>query len=114
MINKTVFRNFKRRKTKLNMAWVDFRKAWTMVPSAWIIKALKLIGHLSPNAFPLLKSTMVDLRKKLISGDINLGEVNINLGIFQEDSSSSLLFAFYYISDPFNASFKTDKTRMFI
>ena len=69
------------------MAWVDFRKAWTMVPYAWIIKALKLIGHLSPNAIALLKSTMVDLKTKLISGDISLGEVNIKRAIFQGDSS---------------------------
>ena len=87
MINKAVIRNFKRRKTNLNMTWVDFRKAWTMVPYAWIIKALKLIGHLSPNAIALLKSTMVDLKTKLISGDISLGEVNIKRAIFQGDSS---------------------------
>ena len=92
MINKAVIGSFKRRKTNLNMAWVDFRKAWTMVPYAWIIKALKLIGHLSPNAIALLKSAMVDLKTELISGDIDLGEVNINRGIFQRDFSSTLLF----------------------
>ena len=63
-----------------------------MVSYAWIIKALKLIGHLLPNVIALLKSTMVDLKTKLISGDINLGEVNINRGIFQGDCSSPLLF----------------------
>ena len=90
--NKAVIRNFKRRKTNLNMAWVDFRKVYAIVLYAWIIKALKLIGHLSPNVIALLKSTMVDLKTKSISGDNNLGEVNINRGIFQGDSSSPLLF----------------------
>ena len=90
--NKAVIRNFKRRKTNLNMAWVDFRKVYAIVLYAWIIKALKLIGHLSPNVIALLKSTMVDLKTKSISGDNNLGEVNINQGIFQGDSSSPLLF----------------------
>ena len=92
LINKAFIRNFKRRKTNLNMAWVDFRKVYAIVLYAWIIKALKLIGHLSPNVIALLKSTMVDLKTKSISGDNNLGEVNINQGIFQGDSSSPLLF----------------------
>ena len=55
-------------------------------------KALKLIGHLTPNVVALLKSTTVDLKTDSISGDNNLGEVNINRGIFQGDSSSPLLF----------------------
>ena len=51
-------------------------------------KALKLIGQLSPNVIALFKSTMIDrkTRIKLISGDTNLGGVNINRGIFQGDS----------------------------
>ena len=73
------------------MAWVDFRKAYDMVPHAWIIKALKLMGG-APNFISLLKSTMIDWKTELISGDINLGEVNINRGIFQGDSLSPLLF----------------------
>ena len=73
------------------MAWVDFKKVYAIVLYVWIIKTL-LIGHLSPNAIALLKSTMVDLKTKSISGDNNLGEVNINQGIFQGDSSSPLLF----------------------
>ena len=53
-INKAVIRNFKRTKTNLNMAWVDFRKVYAIVLYAWIIKALKLIGYLSPNVIALL------------------------------------------------------------
>ena len=63
-INKAVIRNFKRTKTNLNMAWVDFRKVCAIVLYEWIIKALKLIGHLLPNAIALLKSTMIDLKTK--------------------------------------------------
>ena len=87
-----VIKNFKRRKTNQNTAWVDFRKLCAMVPYAWIIKDLKLIDHLLPNVIALLKSTMVDLKTKLISADINLGEVNIDRAIFQGESSSPLLF----------------------
>ena len=91
LIDKAVIRNCKKRKKNLNMVWVDFRRAYDVVPHAWIIKALKLIGA-APNVTALLKLTMIDWRTELISGDINLGEVNINRGIFQGDSLSSLLF----------------------
>ena len=62
-----------------------------MVPHAWIIKALKLIGA-APNVIALLKSTMIDWKTEVISGNNNLGEVNVNRSKFQEDSSSPLYF----------------------
>ena len=79
------------------MAWVDFRKAYDMVPHVWIIKALKLIGA-ALNVIAFLKSTMIDWKTELISGDINFGEVNTNRGIFQGDSLSPLLFVISLIS----------------
>ena len=91
MLNKAVIRNCKRRKTNLNMAWIDFRKPYDMVPHAWIIKALKWIGT-APNNIAQLNPTMIDWKAELISGDINLCEVNINQGIFLGDSLSPLLF----------------------
>ena len=91
LIDKAVIRNCKRRKTNLNMAWVDFRKTYDMVPHVWIIKALKLIDAAS-NVIALLKSTMTDWNTELITKDINLGEVNINQDIFLGDSLSPLLF----------------------
>ena len=58
LIATAVIRNCKRRKTNLNMAWVDFRKAYDMISHVWIIKALKLIDA-APNVVALLKSTMI-------------------------------------------------------
>ena len=48
-----------------------------MVPHAWIIKALKLIGP-APNVIARLESIKIDWKTKLILGDINLGVVNTN------------------------------------
>ena len=59
MIDKAVIGIFQRKKKNLNMAWLDFRKAYDMVPHAWIIKTLKLIGT-APNVIALLESTMVN------------------------------------------------------
>ena len=53
--------------------------------------ALKLISA-EPNVIALFKSTVIDWKTELISGDIDLGEVSINRGIFQGDSLSLLLF----------------------
>ena len=50
-----------------------------------------MIGQLPPNVIALLKSTMIDWKTELISGDTNLGGMNINRGIFQGDSLSLLL-----------------------
>ena len=91
MIDKAVIRNCKRRKINQNIAWLDFRKTYGMVPHAWIIKALKLIGA-APNLITLLKSTMIHWKIELISGDISLGAVNINRGIFQGNALTPLLF----------------------
>ena len=91
LIDKAVIRNRRRRKVDINMAWFDFRKAYDMVPHAWKIKALKLIGA-ALNVIALLKSSMIDWKTELISGGINLGQVNNNRGIFLGDSLSPLLF----------------------
>ena len=63
------------------MAWVGFSKAYDMVPHTWIIKVVRLIGA-TPNVIPLLKATMIGWKTELISGDFNLGEVNVSQGIF--------------------------------
>ena len=40
LLDKAVVRNSRRRKTNLNMAWIDFQKACDMVPHSWILKTL--------------------------------------------------------------------------
>ena len=34
----------KRRKKNLSMVWIEYQKAFYMVPHSWIIKSLELIG----------------------------------------------------------------------
>ena len=36
LVDKMVMRNCKRRKTNLAMAWIDYKKAYDMVPHSWI------------------------------------------------------------------------------
>ena len=91
LIDNDVIRNCNRRKTNLKMTWVDFRKAYGMVPRMSMIKALKLIDA-APNVIALLKSTLIDRKTELILGRISVGEVNISKDTFQGDSLSLLLF----------------------
>ena len=54
LIDKAVVRNSRKRKTNLNVVWIDFRKAYDMVPHSWILKTLELVGT-ARNIIELLK-----------------------------------------------------------
>ncbi len=71
------------------MAWVDFRKAYDMVPHSWILETLKLTGIASNVK---LRVSMANWKTVLTSNGRTLGEVKIQRGIFQGDSVSPLLF----------------------
>ena len=60
-------------------------------PMTWFSMALK-VKDSAANVISLIKSTMIDWKTALISGQINLIEVNINRGIFQEVPLSPLIF----------------------
>jgi len=68
------------------MAWVDYRKAYDMVPHPWILKVLNLT-KVAGNLESFLKNSMNSWQTNL-----TLGNVNIKRGIFQGDSLSPLLF----------------------
>ena len=38
LVDKMVMRNCKSRKTNLAMAWIDYKKAYDMVPHSWILE----------------------------------------------------------------------------
>ena len=47
LINKTVLRDRKMIHTYLAMAWMEYKKAYDMVPNSWISECLELFGILS-------------------------------------------------------------------
>jgi len=73
------------------MAWVDYRKAYDMVPHPWILKVLN-ISKVAGNIEGFLKNSMTSWRTNLSCNGENLGSVDIKRGIFQGDSLSPLLF----------------------
>ena len=75
LIDKMILRDLRKRHTYLGMVWIDYKKAYDMVPHSWILESLELV-QVSDNILKFVK-------KKL--GE-SLAKVNIRRGIFQGDS----------------------------
>ena len=73
------------------MAWIDYKKAYDMVPYLWIIECLDLFG-VAENIKSLLANSMEKWMVMLCSGNSELGEIEIKQGIFQGDSLYPLVF----------------------
>ena len=81
----------KRKHKNLAMAWVDYKKAYDMVPPAWIIESLKM-AQVAENIIIFLQNSMVNWNTELTPCGESLGLVDIRRGIFQGDSLSPLIF----------------------
>jgi len=44
LIHKAILKNCRRRFANLSMAWIDYKKAYDMVPHSWILKCLEMVG----------------------------------------------------------------------
>ena len=73
------------------MAWIDYKKAYDMVPQSWIIHCLK-IYKISHEVINFIEKTMQTWRVELTAGGRSLAETKIQRGIFQGDALSPLLF----------------------
>ena len=73
------------------MGWVDYKKAYDMVPQSWIREVLGDMKT-SRNVVKLISNSMEKWKTRLECDGNALGTVNIKRGIFQGDSLSPLLF----------------------
>ena len=90
LIDKTVLNDCRKRHTNLGMEWIDYKKAYDMVPHSWILESLKL-ARVAENVVDFISRSMKGWNVGLISCGEFLGKVNIRRGIFQGDSLSPLL-----------------------
>ena len=91
LIDKMVLRDSKKRHTNLSMAWIDYKKAFDMVPHSWILKCMRLFGC-ADNVVKFIADSMKGWMCTLVCNEKVLGNVLIKRGIFQGDSLSPLLF----------------------
>ena len=87
-------REVKMRMRNLSMARIDYKKTYDMLPHLWIIDGLETVG-INEKIRRFLAESMKSWRVELISGEENLGEVNIRRIIFQGGSLSPLLFVVF-------------------
>ena len=91
LIDRAVLREAKKLKKNVAMSWIDYKKAYDMVPHSWIKEVMNITG-VAENIKKLMTSSMENWGTVLTSNGKELGSVSIRRGIFQGDSFSPLLF----------------------
>ena len=107
LIDKAVLLKAKKKRVNLAMAWVDYKKAYDMVPHSWLLEVTKMMG-VAPNVRELMENSMKKWKTDLSASGEQLGTVDIKRGIFQGDSFSPLLFVMIMI--PMTMILKENKT----
>ena len=82
LINKTILKHCRKRRTDLATAWIDYRKAYDFVPHSWILECLDILG-IANNVRSFLEKSMKKWKFLLNSNGSDLCEVGINRSIFQ-------------------------------
>ena len=90
-IDQHILNESKTRRKNLVIAWIDYKKAYDMVPQSWIINCLKMY-KISHEVINFIEETMKTWRVELTAGGRNLAETKIQRDIFQGDALSPLLF----------------------
>ena len=89
--DRAAIKGVKSRNKNLAMAWINYKKAYDMVPHSWIIESINSFG-VAENIKSLLLNSMGKRKVMLCSGNSELGDVETKLGIFQGNSLSPLAF----------------------
>ena len=87
-----ILKDCKRRLTSLEIAWINYRKDYNMVPQSWIRKDIEVFG-VTINVRSFVNASMKQWKTELTAGNQRLGNVKIMRGIFQGDNKSPLLIA---------------------
>ena len=96
LIDNVFLRNCRRTFKGLAMNWIDYKKAYNMVPNSWRKEAMEL-AWLADNAKKLLLDDMERWKTILTANNQVLWEVSIKRGIFQRGTLSQLLFVIMLI-----------------
>ena len=89
-IDKMILKESNAREKNLALGWIDYKKAYDMIPHPWILECLGLVGT-AQNIKNLVANSMNGWKTELISNGQSLGNVDIKRGIFQGNFLSPLL-----------------------
>ena len=89
LIDKTMLRECEKRHNNLAIAWIDYKKAYDMVPHSWISECLEMFG-IANNVQDFLNSSMKSWKLELNASGKTSVEVDIRRGIFQGNNLSPL------------------------
>ena len=81
LVDKTILHDCRKRYTNLGMAWIDYKKAYDMVPHSSILESLELV-QVSDNILEFVKRSMAKWQTELTSCGESLAKVNIRRRIF--------------------------------
>ena len=90
-IDQLILNESKTRRKNLAMVWIDYEKAYDMVPQSWIINWLKMY-MISHEVIYCIEKIMKTWTVELTVGGKSLAETKMQRGIFQGDAPSPLLF----------------------
>ena len=79
LIDKTVLKDCKKRHTNLSMAWIDYRKAYDLVPHNLVNECMEIFG-IAENLRTFLQKSMQQWRLSLTANGEDLREVNVKRG----------------------------------
>ena len=89
-IDQHILNESKTRRKNLAMAWIDYKKAYDMLPQSWILHCLKMY-KISHEVINFIEQTMKIWRVELTAGGKSIAETMIQRGIFQGGALSPLL-----------------------
>ena len=92
-----IVKDCKRQLTSLAVVWIDYRKAYNMVPHSWIQRCMEVFG-VAVNVRCFVNASMRKWNTELTTSNQRLGNVKIRRGMFQGDRMSSLLFVLAVIA----------------
>ena len=90
-IDQHILNERKTKRKNLGMAWIDYKKAYDMLPQSWILHCLKMY-KISHEVINFIEQTINTWRVELTAGGRSIAETKIQRGIFQRDARSPLLF----------------------
>ena len=90
-IDQHILNESKTRRKNLATAWIDYKKAYDMIPQSWILHCLKMY-KMSHEVINFIEQTMKTWRVEPTAGGRSIAETKIQRRIFQGDALSPLLF----------------------